>query len=145
MASCNSLQKEKAPDGAGEKRPEDGSLGVLDHEQGRGALALVLIQSGCNVPIVFYRVFFATKMFVQNQNIPVNNISNHLELSVESAERESMVGCVEDRTPACSNQPDVITTINQLFLGFGVMLVEIRMKDTLEEVAHQASGCPHPW
>ena len=123
----NSLQKEeeKAPDGAGEKRPEDGSLGVLDHEQGRGALALVLIQSGCNVPIVFYRVFFATKMFVQNQNIPVSNILNHLELSVESAERESMVGCVEDRTPACSNQPDVITTINQLFLGFGFKLVEI--------------------
>ena len=47
----NSLQKEeeeKAPDGAGEKRPEDGSLGVLDHQQGRGALTLVLIQSGYN-------------------------------------------------------------------------------------------------
>ena len=56
----NSLQKEeeeKAPDGAGEKRPEDGSLGVFDHQQGRGALTLVLIQSGCNVTIVLYRVF----------------------------------------------------------------------------------------
>ena len=90
-------------------------------------------------------VFFATKMFVQNLNIPVSNILNHLELSVESAERESMVGCVEDRTPASSNQPDVITTINQLFLRFGLKLVEIRMKNTLEEVAHQASGCPRPW
>ena len=57
MASCNSLQKEKAPDGAGEKRPEDRSLGVLNHQQGRGALALVLIQNGYNVTIVLYRVF----------------------------------------------------------------------------------------
>ena len=56
--STKRRRRKKSPDGAGEKRPEDGSLGVLDHQQGRGALTLVLIQSGCNVTIVLYRVFF---------------------------------------------------------------------------------------
>ena len=46
--STKRRRRKKSPDGAGEKRPEDGSLGVLDHQQGRGALTLVLIQSGYN-------------------------------------------------------------------------------------------------
>ena len=78
--------------------------------------------------------------FCNNLDSPLN----HLELSVETAQGETMMGSAEDRSPACSNQPEVSHYVfiqtNSRFTSF-----QIKFKDTLEEASPQASGCPHPW